>query len=425
MRATSARGRRLTVLVCGLAVALLGVYLSMWSHVTALQRADSDYSATWVAAQVWRDGQGSRLYDQGLETARHTALFPAGSLAPGQRPDLPFITPPTTAVLAAPLAGLDLATAYRVWSLLQLALLAAAVAVAVRAAPWPARAGAPLRAAAGLGALVGLGSLRLLLQGQWDGLSALSLALAYAAWRRGHTGRAGALLMGGALLAKPHLAVGLAVWLLARRDRRGLAGAAAAAAAVAGASLLLAGPAASAAWLQALTMSAGHTGVASLVGLTGLLGSWIPGHGPAHEATAQLLAVAPTLAALGACWLLGDRARRRPDLLEPALAGATALSLLAAPHLLIHDLVLLAPALVWTVAWASGRAGHERSLVVHGWLLLNLAVVLDWGRGDPGLPGRLVPLVLIAAGVAAARACGVRLRAPRPSHAVAAASPGR
>ncbi|HEY2703750.1 MAG TPA: hypothetical protein VGL20_08675, partial [Candidatus Dormibacteraeota bacterium] len=137
-----------------------------------------------------------------------------------------------------------------------------------------------------------------------------------------------------------------------------------------------------------------------------------------------VLALAPTLAALAACWLLGDRARRRPDLLEPALAGATALSLLAAPHLLIHDLVLLAPALVWTVAWASGLPGTERRLVVCGWLLLNLAVLLDWGKGDPGLPGRLVPLVLIAAGVAAARACGVGLRLPRRAAAVASPSPG-
>jgi hypothetical protein len=418
MPSTSPRARRIALAVCGLAAALLAVYLSIWSNVTAAQRADSDFSATWVAAQVWRDGQGARLYDQGLETARHLPLFPPGALTAGQQPDLPFITPPATAVLAAPLTLLDLTTAYRLWSLLQLALLAAAIAVALRAAPWPPRAPAWLRAAAGLGALAGAGSLRLLLQGQWDGLSALSLALAYWAWRRDRPGWAGALLAGGALLAKPHLAIGVAVWLVAQRNRRAVAGAAAGAAAVAGASVLLAGPAAAAGWVRALTSygSAGHASLASLSGLTGLLGSWI-----ASAAAAQGLAALGSVVALAACWRLGDQARRRPQLLEPSLAGATALSLLAAPHLLIHDLVLLAPALAWTVAWAAGRGGRALRTVALGWVALDLAALIDWGRASVGPPGRLVPLVLIALGVLAAGACGLRL--PRRGHSRTVAAP--
>jgi Glycosyltransferase family 87 len=403
--ASPTRERRRLLLVCGLSAALLAVYLVAWSGVSPRDVADSDFSATWVASTLWRDGHGAQLYDQRLETARHTAAFPPGSLAPGTVPDLPFITPPTTAVLAAPFAGLGLPTAYRIWSLLQLALLALAVGVAVRAAPWSPRAPRELRAAAFLGGTAGLGSLVLLLHGQWDGVSALSLALAYASWRGGHPGRAGAVLMGGALLAKPHLAVGLAAWLLAQRHRRAVAGAAAGLAAVAAASLVLAGPAASAGWLGSLSGSATHSPLPSLLGFTGLAGSWIHA-----EAPAQALAAVGSAAAVGACWLLGDRARRQAELLEPSLAGATALSLVAAPHLLMHDLALLAPALAWTVAWAAGRGGRLLASVAAGWVTLNLAALLDLGNASSAPPGRLVPLALVAAGVLAARQCGVELR---------------
>ena len=108
----------------------------------------------------------------------------------------------------------------------------------------------------------------------------------------------------------------------------------------------------------------------TLSGLTGLFGSWI-----ASDAAVQVLAAAGSVLALGACWLLGDRARRRPGLLEPSLAGATALSLLAAPHALTHDLALLAPALVWTAAWVACRPAAHRGLLVllAGWVLLDVA----------------------------------------------------
>jgi hypothetical protein len=402
MAALSPRARRLTLLVCGLAVTVLACQLSVWAGLGRVDQMGSDFSASYVAATVWL--HGGNLYDQHLEIARHFALIPPGYHVTVI--DLPFITPPLTAVLVAPLTLLDLPTAYRLASLLQYAML--------RHAPWPSRAPAGLRAAALLGGLAGVGGGVLLLQGQWDGVSALSLALAYAAWRRGHRARAGAWLIGGALLAKPHLALGLAVWMLAWRDRRILAGAAAGAAAVIAASLLLAGPAACRAWVGSLGGSATHSPLPSLLGFTGLFGSWLR-----DGATAQALAAVCSVLAVGACWLLGDRVRRRPDLLEPSLAGAVALSLVASPHLLTHDLSLLAPALAWTVAWAAAPVRiRDRRLatVACGWVMLNLAayLVLDIGRRPVTAPGRVMPLVLVAGGVIAARACGVSLRTSRP-----------
>ncbi|MEA2670037.1 MAG: hypothetical protein QOG45_257 [Chloroflexota bacterium] len=418
MRTSLPHPSRRLLLVCGLAVAVLAYQLSFWAGLGHLDQMGSDFSASYVASTVWL--QGGNLYDQQLEIARHFALIPPGDHVTVI--DLPFITPPLTAVLVAPLTLLDLPTAYRLASLLQYAMLVAAVAVAVRHAPWPSRAPAGLRAAALLGGLAGVGGWVLLLQGQWDGVSALSLALAYAAWRRGHRARAGAWLIGGALLAKPHLALGLAVWMLAWRDRRILAGAVAGAAAVIAASLLLAGPAACLAWVGSLGGSATHSPLPSLLGFTGLFGSWLR-----DGATAQALAAVCSVLAVGACWLLGGRARRRPDLLEASLAGAVALSLVAAPHLLTHDLSLLAPALAWAVAWAATPVRiRDRRLaaVACGWVMLNLAayLVLDIGRHPLTAPGRVMPLVLIAVGVIAARACGVSLRTSRPAAAVAPAS---
>jgi len=416
MGALSPRARRWTLLVSALAVAVLAYDVAFWAHLDRTDVLGSDFSASYVAGTVWL--HGGNLYDQALEIARHTALIPSG-----YHVDLPFITPPLTAVLVAPLTALDLPTAYRVFSLLQLLLLGGAVLVAVRNAPWPERTGPWLRRAAVLTALAGAGAWRLLLLGQWDGLSALSLALAYASWCRGDRGRAGAWLMGGALIAKPHLAIGLAVWLLAQRNRRALAGAAAGVAAVLAATLLLAGPGAIGGWIGSLRLSAVHSSPSTLSGLTGLFGSWI-----ASDAAVQVLAAAGSVLALGACWLLGDRARRRPSLLEPSLAGATVLSLLAAPHLLTHDLALLAPALVWTAAWLARTPAAERGLamLLAGWVLLELAARHQLDDSITTAPGRLVPLVLVAGGAAAAHACGLRLPGRRRarSAAIPLPSPG-
>ena len=88
-------------------------------------------------------------------------------------------------------------------------------------------------------------------------------------------------------------------------------------------------------------------------------------------------------------------------MLEPCLAAATVLSLLASPHLLSHDLVLLAPVLVWTLAWASTRDGaaawpgrHSRAALA-GWVVLSLATAVDLGADQAAPPGRLVPWALL------------------------------
>jgi hypothetical protein len=126
---------------------------------------------------------------------------------------------------------------------------------------------------------------------------------------------------------------------------------------------------------------------------------------------------------------LGRVTRRDPARLEVALAGAVALSLLSTPHLLVHDLVVLAPALVWCAARAAqalsqARPPSRRELgLVTLWLALSGAAAVDIGNGSVGFPGRLVPWVLLAvAGIAASACRPAPTTAPRLE--AAAVSPG-
>ena len=402
--------------IAALSAVVLGTYAAQWLSVPASWQRGSDFSASYVAAQLWRDGQGDQLYNQTLEAQRHAAIN-----SPGFVTDLPFITPPLTAVLAAPLTPLNPQAAYHAAAVIEVLLLVAAAVVASRAAPWPPGTGLGQRPLMTVAALASVATLAVALLAQWDGVCAVAVATAYAMWRRGRPGWAGFALAFGICLVKPHLGVGLAAFLIGRRDRHAVAGAAGAIALEGTASLVLVGPAASRAWFGALALSLGHSPPASTQGVSGFFASWL-GWGPVTVVLATIAAVA----AVGACAVLGARSRTAPRLLEPALGGAVALSLLAAPHLLGHDLALLIPVFVWLVAAATaadaaggGRwPGRGAGRLLVGWAAFNVVALLDLGNGAPAPPGRLVPIALAAAGVAAWRQTGLRTApgATRPAE---------
>jgi hypothetical protein len=173
------------VLLVPVAVVLVH-YVQVWVATPAALSRTSDYAGTYVAATLWHTGHGADLYNEAVE-----ARVMAASGAPLNHLSIPFENPPAAAVVTAPLALLDAATAYRAWSLLQLALLIAAVWIISRAAPWPDRTAPIVKVAIGGVALAGFGSGLLFVEGQWDGVSALGLALAYVAWRRGNPAAAG------------------------------------------------------------------------------------------------------------------------------------------------------------------------------------------------------------------------------------------
>jgi Glycosyltransferase family 87 len=403
------RTRRAVAIAAAVSTVLLAYYAISWAQVTPVRERGTDFSASYVAALLLRSGQGAQLYDHQVEQSRHLTLLPAGTVI-----NLPFITPPTTALLALPLTALDPGTAFRVWSVIELILLAIAVWVAIRAGPWPSGSGRGPRSATLLMATAAGGTYALLLLGQIDGVATLGLAVAYAAWRKHRPAAAGFWLALGFAATKPHLAVGLSIWLIARRDWRALGGAAAGCAVVVVVSLALVGPAGLAGFVSALGFAVGNTPSASTLGIPGLVASWL-GSGAAPV----VIGVTGSLIALIGCAVLGVRSRANPGALEASLVGAVALSLVASPHLLPHDLVILAPAFAWCAAHAAAAEaapwpGLVSIRMIAGWAALGVLTLVDTGNAAPAPPGRLVPLGLIGIGIAALllRTSGTRVETP-------------
>ena len=395
--------RRPTLLVAAPAAAILVLICAGWLAVSQRDIGRSDFTSTYVGSTLLREGHGDHLYDESLQAPLHSAL-----IAPDSEGNLPFVNPPAAALAALPLTLLGLAAAYRLFALAQLAMLVLGVALAVRASPGRLPLPRAVPWTAGLVALAGAGTASLALLGQWDGLVALAVGGGYALLRSGRPGWAGAVLAAGLVLAKPHLGIGLAAFLLAWRERRVIVGAVAGVAAVAIASLVVAGPGGTAGFASIALGSTGRWSLASMLGFTGLAGSWL-GDGAATQVVAAVLSLLAVAAATG----LGAAVHREPGRLGTALAGAVALSLVASPHLLGHDLAVLAPVAAWCLLEAARSEpaaswpGPRSLRVLALWVALNGAALLDLGNSSPAPPGRLVPLSLVGIAVAACTACGL------------------
>jgi hypothetical protein len=166
------------MLVGAVALVVMISWLRVWADANPAQIGRADYTATYVAATQWRQGQGNLVYDRKAQLAAGARL----GIAQVQLGN-PFVNPPSALPVAAPFSLLDLLSSYRAWSLAQLLLLIAAVVLVTRAAPWLRGVPAAVPIATGLLALAGAGAAMTVLQGQWDGVSALGLAAAYACWR--------------------------------------------------------------------------------------------------------------------------------------------------------------------------------------------------------------------------------------------------
>jgi glycosyl transferase family 87 len=392
--AVAARTRWISALLVVASLGVLSHFVQVWTAIPPAAARTSDFAGTYAAAIELRTGHNADMYN---EAAEQQVLAASG--APANHLNIPFENPPAAAVIASPVALLDPGNAYRVWSLLQLMLLVAAVAVAVRAAPWPRSTALLVKLAVAGIAIASFATGLLFIEAQWDGVLVLGVALAYACWRGEHAATAGFAIGFTAAIAKPHLAIGIAAFMLGRRDWRALAGAASGAAATVLIGLVAAGPVALEAFVAAL-LKPSNSPLAQMQGMSGLFSSLLGVNGFSY-----LLGLGATVvAALVAAWLGAVSVRDR-RLFEPALAGAVVLSLLAAPHLLGHDLTLLAPPLVFGLAWLAARkpahafpAGwpdRDALLLTMAWIALSFATMYDLGKNTTGLPGRLTPWVLL------------------------------
>ncbi len=392
--ALSERPRWFAAALIAVASIVLAHYAQVWTVVPASLAPTSDFAGTYVASTLIGSGHAQQIYDPASE--RQTLV---SSGAPATHDNIPFENPPAAAVVALPFTLLGAGAAWRAWSLLQLALMGLSLLLVTRAAPWPAGLPRLPRVAIVLVALAGFGTGLLFVEGQWDGVSVLGLASAYALWRRDRPGAAGFALGFTAAIAKPQLVIGIAAYMIGRRDWRAVGGALAGAAVTVIVGLVGAGPRAFGSFVTAIATPS-NSPTAQMQGASGLFGSLL-GHAPG----VFLLAAGAGIAAAAVAGWLGTVAHRRPDLFEPSLCAAVALSLFASPHLLGHDLTLLAPVFVAGLAWLAGRPSERRwpglaTLgVLAAWVLLSFASLGDLSQNNVGVPGRATPWVLLLTAV--------------------------
>ncbi len=269
---------------------------------------------------------------------------------------LPFLAPAWVALLAVPFELFGIDTGGRLWILFGLACLGAGLYLATR--PRPPSAILPGFAA--------VPTALMMLNAQLDGIVALGLGAAIALWSRPYL--AGLAL--GLTLMKPQLVLPLALALILARKWRVIAGWAAAGAALLAPTLLLDPP-----WIfdwLAQTRSTVQTGAREI--------------DLAHFAVVFPSSLqGPALAVITATAIAGVLvlAWTRRDQLQAAGAVIIAGGILAAPHALPADLVLVAFALV---VWGKARW--------YEWLALSVGALIA-ALAAPPVPA-VVGVALVA-----------------------------
>ena len=332
-------------------------------------RLSSDFTINYSAGVLVRQGHFAAPYRQAALADTMRRVAPDGAIDPR----LPFSMPLVAALPFAALSLLSIDLAFRVWQIVAAALLLVAVLILQRARPLDRKA----PAFAMLGLLAAVPTWTALTEGQVTPLLVVGGALLVAALSRDRWGLAAA---GGALLAiKPqYLPAYLLVVLAARRWRMLLV------AGVAATLVLMSPLAAGAGGMAAMVHNALRANQAVAIRLDE---AWIGVLGPALPAVAATaVAIAVYLAVLAA---LGLIAWRRPASTTGFAVLAVALSLLASPHALPHDLLMLAvPAWLAVDLFFEGRLPNP----IPGLLLIDLALLID--LHGVGLP--LGPIVMTA-----------------------------
>ncbi|HET7467557.1 MAG TPA: glycosyltransferase family 87 protein [Candidatus Dormibacteraeota bacterium] len=333
---------------------------------------NSDWPAFATGAKLAITDPG-HLYD--LDAQQRVQLEVTGGrqlVTPGIHGILPFLAPAYVALLAAPFATIGTELGGRLWILFGLACLALALWLVSR----------PRSLSAALPGFAGVPTALLLLNAQLDGIVALGLGAAVALWSRPFL--AGLAL--GLTLMKPQLILPAGLALIVARRWRVLAGWAAAGV-VLWASFAIFDPL----WVVHWLAPVGNT-VAPVSREVDLphLGVLLPQAVQTYAVAA--ISLLTGVAAVLLAW------RRRTDM-PAAVAIVIAGGILAAPHALPADLVLVAFALV---AW--GRAAW------HDWLILSIGAII--AAITPAPVPALVGLVVI--GWVLARASGATWPSPRP-----------
>ncbi|WP_185747429.1 glycosyltransferase family 87 protein [Humibacillus xanthopallidus] len=341
--------KRVQVWALASATVFVAALVTAWLTIPELA-AFPDFAARWSAGRLVVTGQGSALYD----LARQAEVQRNGT---GTDQFSWFVSPPFVAVLFAPLSLLPYWLACLVW----LAISTSALWLSVRLLrPWAPAVLADNWRTTTLVIWTSYPVLQVLFVGQDTTLVLLAVAAGVHLLSRDRAYQAGACL--GLGLVKPHLIFLVPVLLVLRRQPRALAGFIAVAVVFTVVSLVMMGPGGISRWLavvssgdysKAVQQGFAWKGVNVSALLTGLapadFGRWW-----------QLLA---TLTGLAACVpALRAVTIRRDASQQFAWALVLATTVIAAPHVLVYDLVLIIP-VVFALAWTGWDAVTRLTLV--------------------------------------------------------------
>jgi Glycosyltransferase family 87 len=359
--------RAMRALVVALAAAGLIVVLTQ----PPASRLSSDFTIDYSAGLLVRQGHLAAPYRQAELGAMMRRVAPGGAIDPR----LPFSLPLAAALPYAGLSLLPIRVAFRVWQLIAVALLVLAIVVLQRAAP----AFKPMGLAM-IGLLAAVPTWATLTEGQptaWLFLGAAMVILALRSDSLALSAGAGFLLA-----VKPQYVPAYLIVLLAARRWRSLA------AASAGAGLMVLSPLAGG--VDALTAMVHNALSANQAVAVRLNEAWIGLIGPALPATvATMVAIALYLGTLATLFVL---AWRRPTSIVGFAGLAGALTVLASPHALPHDLLILA-----APAWLAIVLFRERAIPnpLPGLVAIDLALLID--LRDSALPLGPIVMTLVVA----------------------------
>lgn len=323
------------------------------------QICGGDFLQFYVAGKIVADGQVRQLYSEEHFRDVQANITPITKTASQFYP----LYPPTMALLFAPLGTLPYPVAVMVWWVL---LLAAYVLAGRLLLAWRT----PEHGLSVLDVCLGIAAFHPVVRSFWNAqLSPFWLLLFLGAHRLHEANRPVLAGMVLSLLAlKPQLAACVGLWLLARRDGWTLLGSLLGGVGQLGLAALAFGPSI---WRDYVTRSLdlyprlgrmydfSPEFQQSIQGIVvNVLGESWRGVGLTLQGVSAVLAA---LLLIRVVWLQGDHLRTQ-------YAALILFLLLALPHLLIYDLVLL----LIPVAWLLGRPGTERRV---GWLLFASAAV--------------------------------------------------
>ncbi len=372
-------------------VVAMGVALVLARMIPNAPTLLPDYAARWSAGRLLLTGRLSQLYDPGVQAAlQHADLGSAGLSW--------FVSPPFVAALFAPLALLPYEISCLVWTGLSAGSLVLSLHLLRPWAPpvlntrWPTFV---------LVTFASYPAVELLGGGQDTALVLLAVVGGMRLLSSGHDLGAGAVLAVGCI--KPHLICLIPVLLLAQRRLRALGAFAITAAVWLVVSLSLVGVPSFLSWLSlpgsplysgAVQRGQAYKGVSASAWITDVGGPGGPSWWLALATFAGLALVVP-----------GARTLFRGPLSVPmSLAVALFTTVVAAPHVMVYDLVLMLPALpvLAATAWTASTRVTLAGIFVLTWLtplLHTVAGRVPWPLSLVGAPWAALLVVILWRGI--------------------------